>query len=155
MRPDQRIIDEKYGLTQKQLDFCIAYVETGNGRQSAIKAGYTEKSAAYQGSMLLTKQNIKNKIYDLRHDETKLRIASGMEVMDFFTRVMNGEVKDQFGLEASLSDRLKAANELAKRTTDVDLKADGKVDNEIKIKLEWGGEEDAGTEETSKPPKKK
>jgi phage terminase small subunit len=154
MRPDQRIIDEKYGLTQKQLDFCIAYVETGNGRQSAIKAGYTEKSAAYQGSMLLTKQNIKNKIYDLRHDETKLRIASGMEVMDFFTRVMNGEVKDQFGLEASLSDRLKAANELAKRTTDVDLKADGKVDNEIKIKLEWGGE-DAGTEETNKTSKEK
>ena len=142
MRDDQRIVDTKYGLTQRQLDFCIAYVETGNGKQSAIKAGYSEKTAAYQGSTLLTKQNIKNKIYDLRHDETKLRIASGMEVMDFFTRVMNGEVKDQFGLEASLSDRLKAANELAKRTTDVDIKASGKVDNEIRIKLEWGSDDE-------------
>lgn len=137
-REDQAIVDTKYGLTQRQLDFCIHFVETGNASDAARKAGYSVKTARYQGSTLLTKQNIKDKIYDLRHDATRLKIASGQEVMDFFTRVMNGEVKDQFGLEASLSDRLKAANELAKRTTDVDLKTSGKVDNEIRIKLDWG-----------------
>lgn len=147
MRDDQAIVDTKYGLTQKQLDFCIAYVETGNGSESARRAGYSPKTCKYQGSMLLTRQNIKNKIYDLRHDETKLRIASGREVMDFFTRVMNGEVKDQFGLDASLSDRLKAANELAKRTTDVDLKASGKVDDKIRIQIDWGND-DEGTNNT-------
>lgn len=139
-REDQAIVDTKYGLTQRQLDFCIAFVECGVARQAAIKAGYSPKTAVNQGSTLLTKQNIKDKIYDLRHDATKLKIATGQEVMDFFTRVMNGEVKDQFGLEASLSDRLKAANELAKRTTDVDLKASGTVDNQIHIKLDWGND---------------
>ena len=136
-RQDQAIVDTKYGLTQRQLDFCIAYVETGNASESARRAGYSEKTCRYQGSTLLTQQNIKNKIYDLRHDETKLKVATSMEVMDFFTRVMNGEVKDQFNLEASLADRLKAANELAKRTVDIDNRTDGKTDNEIKIKLEW------------------
>lgn len=146
-REDQTIVDTKYGLTQRQLDFCIAFVECGVARQAAIKAGYSKKTATNQGSTLLTKQEVKNKIYDLRHDDAKRRIATGNEVMEFFTKVMNGEVKDQFGLDASLSDRLKAANELAKRTTDVDIRSSGKVDNEIKIKLEWGDNDEGGNDE--------
>ena len=133
---DSIIVDNKYNLTQKQLDFCIAYVELGTIRQAAIKAGYSEKTATNQGSRLLTNPYVKRKIHDLQHDATKLKIATGQEVMDFFTRVMNGEVKDQFNLDPSLSDRLKAANELAKRTVDVDNKIDS-ADNEIKIRLEW------------------
>jgi len=136
-RQDQTIVDTKYGLTQRQLDFCVAFVECGVARQAAIKAGYSERTATNQGSTLLTKQGIKDKIYDLRHDDTKRRIATGAEVMEFFTKVMNGEVKDQFNLDPSLSDRLKAANELAKRTTDIENRLDGRTDNEIKIKLEW------------------
>lgn len=148
-REDQTIVDTKYGLTQRQLDFCIYYVETGNARQSAIKAGYSEKSAVNQGSFLLTKQEIKNKIYDLRHDDAKHNIATATEVMDFFTKVMNGEIKDQFGLEASLSDRLKAANELAKRTVDIEQKAEEK-DNSIHIKLDWGSLDDSSKTEEAK-----
>lgn len=143
---DKIVIDSKYGLTRKQSDFCIYYVELGNATQAAIKAGYSVRTAKNQASTLLTKQGVKNKIYDLQHDATKLKIASAQEVMDFFTRVMNGEVKDQFNLEASLSDRLKAANELAKRTVDVEQKAD-KLDNQIHIKLEWGKDDDEKDED--------
>lgn len=149
-REDQAIVDTKYGLTQRQLDFCIYFVECGNSAEACRKAGYSVKTARYQGSTLLTKQNIKNKIYDLRHDSTRLDIASGQEVMNFFTRVMNGEVKDQFGLEASLSDRLKAANELAKRTTDVDLKTSGKMDDTLHIKLDWGDDNEQTDEDDGK-----
>lgn len=141
-RPDQEIVDEKYHLTKKQLDFCIAYVELGNLRQAAKKAGYSDKTASAQASRLLNHVGVKKKIHDLQHDATKLKIATGQEVMDFFTRVMNGEVKDQFGLEASLSDRLKAANELAKRTTDVDIKSSGKMDDTLHIKLDWGNDDE-------------
>ena len=141
-REDQAIVDTKYGLTQKQLDFCIAYVETGNASESCRRAGYSKSTCKYQGSQLLTNQRIKDKIYDLRHDAVKLKIASGQEVMDFFTRVMNGEVKDQFSLEPSLSDRLKAAVELAKRTTDVELKVSDKADTNITIKLDWGKDDE-------------
>ena len=36
--------------------------------------------------------------------------------MQYLTSVMRGEKKDQFDLEASLSDRTRAAGELAKRS---------------------------------------
>lgn len=57
--------------------------------------------------------------------------------MQFFTAVMNGEVKDQFGLESTLADRLKAANELARRTIDIDNKLNGKDQMNINLSLNW------------------
>ena len=42
--------------------------------------------------------------------------------MEFFTKVMKGEIKDAFGLDPSLQDRLNAAKELAKRTVDINGK---------------------------------
>ena len=42
------------------------------------------------------------------------RIATIKEVMQFYTSVMRGEVKDQFGLDVQMSDRIKAAQNLDK-----------------------------------------
>ena len=50
------------------------------------------------------------------------RIATGDEVMEFFTAVMRGEIRDAFDLPPSLADRKDAAKELAKRTVDVDAR---------------------------------
>ena len=50
------------------------------------------------------------------------RIATGDEVMEFFTAVMRGEIKDAFDLPPSLADRKDAAKELAKRTIDIESK---------------------------------
>lgn len=50
------------------------------------------------------------------------RIATGDEVMEFFTAVMRGEIKDAFDLPPSLADRKDAAKELAKRTVDISSK---------------------------------
>ena len=70
-------------------------------------------------------------------------VASGQEVMDFLTKVMRGEVADQFGLETPVSERLKAADMLAKRSIDIDNRMAGKKNMEtpeIQIKLDWGRE---------------
>jgi tRNA isopentenyl-2-thiomethyl-A-37 hydroxylase MiaE len=40
--------------------------------------------------------------------------------MKFYTSVMRSEIKDQFGLEAQLADRLNAGKELMKRFAAVD-----------------------------------
>ena len=48
-------------------------------------------------------------------NQDRERVASADEVIAFYTAVMRGEVKDQFGIEASLSDRLKAGENLMKR----------------------------------------
>ena len=47
--------------------------------------------------------------------QNEARVASADEVLQFFSSVMRGEVKDQFGLDAALSDRLNAGKELMKR----------------------------------------
>ena len=50
-------------------------------------------------------------------------VADGDEVLKFLTATMRGEVKDQFGLDAQLKDRLAAAKEL-QRIIDVAAKSD-------------------------------
>ena len=72
---------------------------------------------------------------------SKNTIATAQEVMEYFTRVMNGQEKDQFGLEAPLSERTKAAQELARRTVDIENRLAGKADAEVKITLNWNREE--------------
>lgn len=124
-------------LTQRQEDFCRYYVEMNNGKQAAIKAGYSEATAEAKASQTLRLVNVAKRIKILREKAAKPSIATSQQVMQFFTDVMEGKIKDQFGLEASLSDRTKAAVELAKRTVDLDQKLAGKPDATIEIKLDW------------------
>ena len=67
----------------------------------------------------------------------KQTMATATEVMEYFTAVMRGEIADQFGLEASIADRTKAAQELAKRTVDIENREKGKADSMVEIKLNW------------------
>ena len=115
-------------LTPKQQKFADYYLETGNATESAKKAGYSEKTAYSIGNENLSKPEIKEYIQE-RLDELKSKqIATIDEVMQFYTSIMRGEEKDQFGLDASLTDRIKAGQELVKRLT----VADGSGDDQIK-----------------------
>lgn len=124
-------------LSPKQELFCQYYIEDFNGQQAAIKAGYSEASAKEIASENLTKPNVAKRIKILRERAAAPHIATSTEVMQFFSDVMNGKIKDQFGLEASLADRTRAGIELAKRTVDLDQKLAGKPDATIEIKLDW------------------
>ena len=64
-------------------------------------------------------------------------VATADEVTQFFTAVMRNEVKDQFGLEATLADRTRAAQEIAKRTVDIENRKNGNPDQMIEISLDW------------------
>lgn len=115
-------------LTPKQKAFADNYIISGNATEAAIKAGYSKKNARQIGSENLTKLDILEYIKERTAPAEQKRIATGDEVMQFFTRVMNGEEKDTFGLDASLDTKIKAAVELAKRTCDIkDSKTDGGI----------------------------
>ena len=102
-------------LTPKQKAFADYYIETGNATEAAIRAGYNKKTARQIGSMNLTKVDIKQYIDERLKSIEDARIAKGEEVLQYLTKVMRGEEKDQFGLDASLQDRTKAAELLGKR----------------------------------------
>lgn len=102
-------------LTQKQKKFCEYYIQSGNATDSARKAGYSEKTAEAIGHENLRKPEIKAYIHERMGAQDKKLVADADEVLQFYSAVMRGEVKDQFGLDASLTDRLKAGDSLMKR----------------------------------------
>ena len=102
-------------MTEKQKAFCDYYIETGNATEAAIKAGYSKKTAKAIGSENLTKPYLKEYIDERLKALEDARIADGKEVLQYLTKVMRGEEKDQFGLDAALQDRTKAAELLGKR----------------------------------------
>ena len=106
-------------LTEKQKRFADYYIECGNATEAAIRAGYSESSAKEIGCENLTKPNISAYIEERVKPTEEKRIATGDEVMEFFTAVMRGEIRDAFDLPPSLADRKDAAKELAKRTVDI------------------------------------
>ena len=106
-------------LTEKQKRFAEYYLETGNGAEAARRAGYKEKNADNMASENLRKPAIIKYIQERRRQMDEKRIATVDEVLLFFSRVMRGEVKDQFGLDSQLSDRINAGKELMKRFKDV------------------------------------
>lgn len=105
---------KKY-LNKRQIDFVQEYMKTNNVRQSAIKAGYSPKTASVQGSRLLTNVKVSTYIQAINERLESDKIADIQEVMEYLTSVMRGEKKDQFDLDPALSERTKAASELAKR----------------------------------------
>lgn len=106
---------DEYGLTMKQRAFCDFYLETGNASEAARRAGYSAKTADVIGKQNLGKLPIKQYIAERLKPRQDQHIATADEVLQYLTRVMIGAEKDQFGLDASLQDRTKAAQELLKR----------------------------------------
>ena len=102
-------------LTPKQKAFADYYIECGNATEAARKAGYSESTAQQIGSENLSKPLISEYIAARMEEQTKTRVADANEVIECYTAVMRGEIEDQFGLDASLSDRLKAGDSLMKR----------------------------------------
>lgn len=141
---NQQQRDDK--LTASELEFAMLYIQYGDH----IKAVEHLSNLQY----LMGKAQAKNKIYRLasyfmrsprvqaeikrimNEMENKL-VANANEVMEYFTSVMRGEVKDQFGLDAPLAERTKAAQELAKRTIDIENRKAGEPDQLVAIQLDW------------------
>ena len=110
---DENLKQEYELLTEMQKRFIDYYIETANATESAKRAGYSAKTAKNIGAENLTKLNffIQQKL----EEKENQRIASQEEVLQYLTKVMRGEEKDQFGLDASLQDRTKCAELLGKR----------------------------------------
>lgn len=153
---NQNTTNEESLLPYEQM-FVNEYIRTGKIKESA-KTAYTSFYKTYHedgwysylGQDLLKQPKIINKIREMTEEikevtadlETK-GVADAAEVLMYFSQVMRGEIKDQFGLEASLSERTKAATELARRTVDIDQKlkmneaANEAANKAIEVTINW------------------
>ena len=123
-------IRDKHGLTPRQKMFCDLYIaDPFHPAEAATKAGYSERTAINSYEKILRVGAVSRYIAERmpaadeeRARKAKERIATGDEVTAFLSDVMRGQVKDAFGLDAGLSDRISAAKEL-RRIYDVIDKA--------------------------------
>lgn len=126
-------------LTPKQKAFADEYIKSGNATQAAIKAGYSDKSARFVGAENLTKPNIKSYIDAKMAEIESHKIADAKEVLEFYTAVMRGELKEtvfvtfadgyaQEEKEPDYKTRISAAREIMKRYPTSDPYIDHKID---------------------------
>lgn len=121
-------------LNDRQKAFCDHYLKSGHITQAAIEAGYKKETAYSMGSRLLKNVKIIEYINRMSEKSVNERIAGAEEVLEYLSGVMRGSVKDSFGLDASLSDRTKAAELLAKRYR-IFEKQETKTENNISIEV--------------------
>lgn len=137
---------ENTPLTPVEQAFITNYLKLGNLTE-AMKASDVIKRtsdnaysrAAYD---LIRRPNVQKELNRIMEELRKESIATADEVMQYFSAVMRGEIKDQFGLEAPLSERTKAAQELAKRSIDIDQRIKLKKEladtqTPIQVTLNW------------------
>lgn len=141
-------------LNERQKKFADYVIKLGRSRarEAAEIAGYSKKTASVQANQLLKNLKIKAYIEERiktaaeprgRAEADRKLVADGDEVLQFLTATMRGEVKDQFGLDAQLKDRLAAAKEL-QRIIDVAKKTDdsGSEGGALIIQPVYGAPED-------------
>lgn len=94
-------------LTEKQKRFCEEYLIDLNATQSAIRAGYSEKTSYSIGCENLIKPEIQNYIAELQADKSdELNITFNDMLRIELSIAQNGE-KD--------SDKLKAVDQISKK----------------------------------------
>ena len=147
----------KNNLTLKQKKFADEYIISGNATQSAIKAGYSKKTAGVIAVENLDKPNIKAYIDKRLKELDDKAIAKQEEVLQYLTAVMRGQSKSAVvvieGLGEGLSearlmnktpdekDRIKAAELLGKRYGAFTEKVDISGDMSLSIEVDYGTED--------------
>ena len=96
-------------MTYKQELFIQEYIKTGNATSSAIKAGYSEKTAKSIGQRLLTNVDIKKRIEELSQKIACNNIMTAKERQEYLTKLINSE-------DVKVSNKLKALDILNKMT---------------------------------------
>lgn len=99
---------ENRKLTIKQRAFADYYIKTGNATESAIKAGYSENTAAVIGHENLRKPNIEKYINKRQEKIDDKRIADGNEVLEILSKIVRDESEET-------RDRIRGIDLLGKR----------------------------------------
>lgn len=82
-------------MTSKQKKFCYEYANSGNATQSAINAGYADKTAYSQGQRLLKLPSIQKMLKDLAEEYASAKIAGASEMQERLTAIIRGEFMEE------------------------------------------------------------
>ena len=126
-------------LNARQTKFAQEYWATGNGTQSAIKAGYSEKTAYSQANQLLKNVEIQKKIKELEEESRALLQQQFSRDAIEARKIMFNIMQDD---DAPENVRLSAAKDFLDRagykpTDDMNIHSTG----DMGITVEWVGDD--------------
>ena len=127
-------IDLEKGIshTRKELDKNVPHtkleLEKELSRYLAVKGNNVRQKSYIAQEIFYRKQQLIEKNKD--------SICSAEELLTYLSKVVRGEEKDQFGLDIPISERTRAAVELAKRVIDLPNKTPTEAPK-ISITLDW------------------
>ena len=109
-------------LNVRQKKFAAEYIKTGNATQSAITAGYSEKYAARQGSVLLKNENVRRYLHHYATAGNNNRIISAQKALEILSNIALGKpttkvvTKDgEIPIYPTVKNQITAIQELLKR----------------------------------------
>lgn len=122
-------------MTERERLCVIEWFNNGfNGTKAYMtvyKSCKTYSSARTNFSKMMKKPDVVAFRDELINNMEETEIASASEIMMYLTRVMRGQEKDAFGLDASIDERTKAAEKLMKAkgmfTQKVDITSNGQT----------------------------
>lgn len=121
-------------MTPKQKAFCDYYLESLNATQSAIKAGYSKKTAFRIGAENMQKPAIKKYISERLNKLDKKRILSLEDCLLDISNIAKNE-------KLEIRDRLKAYDLIMKRYPIEVMQQDNKLEIIIKKASEYNEDE--------------
>ena len=113
-------------MTPKQRKFCLEYAASGNATQSAIKAGYSCKTAGVIGDENLKKPYIQKELEKIREEMESKKIATAKEMQETLTLIIRGDLQEEIIIvegygdgvtkmkSPSFRDKIKAVDTLSK-----------------------------------------
>lgn len=136
------VTHDKHPLTYREARFIDEYMNCGDKAIAAEKAGFAVKNFTNKGNALLKKSYIADEIAYRTEIYASELIADRDEILEYFTAVMRGEVKDQFGLDAPLSERTSAAKELKKVFIDDAVKHTAAQAQQVVVNIDMSRDDD-------------
>jgi len=89
-------------LTIQRQKFCEEYIVDGNGKRSALKAGYSEKTAVQQATTILKQPNVKAYIEQLRLKQQHRTDADADRVVEEMAKMAFSNIKNYYDDKGSL-----------------------------------------------------
>ena len=140
-------------MTPKQKRFCLEYANSGNATESAIKAGYSKKTAYSIGQENLKKPELQKFLQDLAEQMASQKIATAKEMQEVLTSIIRQEATEEVivvegcgdGISEAVTKTKKPSTRDAIKAIETLAKMQGIFDTKTNVNLVipvFGGEED-------------
>ena len=140
-------------MTPKQKRFCLEYANSGNATESAIKAGYSQKTAYSIGQENLKKPKLQKFLQELADQMASAKIATAKEMQEVLTSIIRQELDEEVivvegcgdGISEAVTKTKKPSTRDAIKAIETLAKMQGIFDTKTNVNLVipvFGGEDD-------------